>query len=106
MQQAYATWLNPPEWQLYDLQQDPWEWHNLADNPDYDEVLGGLQDQLRKWQIDTDDQIVDRKKLTRLLEENDAVAATGRRWPADGWNYLKYFRLPSAKEETESPTSR
>jgi arylsulfatase A-like enzyme len=46
---------NRPKVELYDLETDPWEWNNLADDPQYrdlvDELLGVLSD----WIRDTND---------------------------------------------------
>lgn len=36
--------------QLFDLQNDPHEMHNLADDPQYAEVFADLHDKLRAWQ--------------------------------------------------------
>ncbi len=36
--------------QLFDLEADPWEMHNLADDPDYAETVARLTDGLREWQ--------------------------------------------------------
>jgi arylsulfatase A-like enzyme len=45
-----------PEEELYDLEADPHEIHNLADNPDHQQTLLKLRNQLEQWMIDTDDQ--------------------------------------------------
>ena len=39
----------------YDLQTDPHEVNNLADQPDHQDVLAGLQRKLRTWQQKTKD---------------------------------------------------
>ncbi|XP_050390250.1 N-sulphoglucosamine sulphohydrolase-like [Patella vulgata] len=43
------------EWELFDLQADPTELNNLADNPDYSLILNQLQTQLMNWQTETRD---------------------------------------------------
>ena len=45
----------PPE-ELYDLQEDPHEIHNLADSPAHAETLGRLRARLDQWLVATDDQ--------------------------------------------------
>lgn len=45
----------PPE-ELYDLQIDPFEINNLADNPEYAVQLKSLRNRLDKWMIETADQ--------------------------------------------------
>ncbi len=61
---AWSTWLEQaktdpaaqekidrvvkhPEFELYDLQNDPWELNNLAANPEYAQVVGEMHAQLR-----------------------------------------------------------
>lgn len=41
--------------ELYDLQADPHELNNLADNPKFANQLGKLRQQLDKWMVDTND---------------------------------------------------
>jgi arylsulfatase A-like enzyme len=46
-----------PEEELYDMENDPWELHNLAksDQPEVKEALARLRGVLEKWIVDTDD---------------------------------------------------
>ena len=41
---------------FYDLNNDPFEIHNLADDPDYAKQLKTMRKALDKWMKDTDDQ--------------------------------------------------
>ncbi|HNX53343.1 MAG TPA: sulfatase [Pontiellaceae bacterium] len=54
--QAVLCAPRQPEEELYDLQADPDEIHNLAKNPDYQAVLQRLRGVLEQWIIDSDDQ--------------------------------------------------
>jgi len=54
-QQLFMAPRRPPE-ELYDIQADPWEIHNLADSPDHQDVLKKMRRILDQWIIDTDDQ--------------------------------------------------
>ncbi|MBB6463155.1 sulfatase family protein [Flammeovirga kamogawensis] len=52
-----SEWLSdvrPPE-ELYDLQKDPYELHNLAENPSYKKELDALRLTLNNWIKETDD---------------------------------------------------
>jgi N-sulfoglucosamine sulfohydrolase len=49
------AYLHRPRFELYDLQQDPDEIHNLADSTEHAELLAQLQDKLRKFQKRTKD---------------------------------------------------
>lgn len=44
-----------PEWELYDLQNDPFELTNLANDTAHSDVLQSLQAELEQWQWDTND---------------------------------------------------
>lgn len=92
VQTIYQTWLNPPEYQLYDLQADEWEFHNLAELPEYFNIKINLISELKKWMIETRDYAMDSEKLMKLTAENDRVKQKGQgRWPIGGWNYSKYL---------------
>lgn len=39
--------LKRPEFELYDIQKDPWELENLAENPEYAQVLAEMQAQIK-----------------------------------------------------------
>ncbi len=41
--------MRPPE-ELYDLQSDPYELHNLADDPKYATALATMRDRLQQWE--------------------------------------------------------
>jgi N-sulfoglucosamine sulfohydrolase len=49
------AYLKRPEFELYDLEQDPHEVVNLADNPDYSKVLEEYKGKLKKMQEQTGD---------------------------------------------------
>jgi N-sulfoglucosamine sulfohydrolase len=50
-----AQFLQRPEFELYDIQTDPDEVHNLATQPAHKARLKTMQDKLRKFQEDTQD---------------------------------------------------
>jgi N-sulfoglucosamine sulfohydrolase len=43
-------YINRPEFELFDMQNDPYESRNLAENPDYSEILKTYIEQLREFQ--------------------------------------------------------
>ena len=45
-----------PKEELYDLQKDPWELHNLADDSAYRRILSNMRRLLDKWIRETNDQ--------------------------------------------------
>jgi N-sulfoglucosamine sulfohydrolase len=58
VQAAFARMTNPPEFELYDLESDPWEFENLADEPDMKETLARMKAALVEWRRSTDDPLL------------------------------------------------
>ena len=56
---AFDTFAEPPAFELYDLEQDPWEFHNLAGDPDHAEAEQRLKSALETWRQETDDPTLD-----------------------------------------------
>jgi N-sulfoglucosamine sulfohydrolase len=56
---TYAEFVNPPEFQLYDRKADPHEHNNLANNPEYAEILQQLKADLLQWRKETKDPFLD-----------------------------------------------
>ncbi len=78
--------------QLFDLQSDPDERHNLARQPEYADELKRLHQLMAKWQADTGDQL----KVPMESREPEAVNLTGKPRDPDQWQpewiVEKYFR--------------
>jgi N-sulfoglucosamine sulfohydrolase len=100
---GYALWLKPPEFQLYDLKNDPYEWADLSNDPKHTKTKTRLQTALKEWQAKTHDPMADPEKLHLLMQENDAVFKAGQRFPKKGWQYLKYL---ARSEPTSLPIFR
>ena len=62
---AIERLIDPPEWELYDLQGDPWEFRNLAADPAHAKTLKRMQHLLRKWRHDTRDPFLDHAVLAK-----------------------------------------
>lgn len=63
---AFERAADPPEWELYDLQADPWEFENLAGKSDYAETLARLQPALLQWRRETQDPLLDPEGYRRV----------------------------------------
>lgn len=57
---------DPPEYELYDLQADPWEWKNLAALPEHAETLKRLQTALVDWRKSTQDPLLTPDGMTAM----------------------------------------
>lgn len=93
VQKVYELWINPTEYQIYDLKKDEWEFENLAGNPEYAKEEKRLKAALKQWMKDTNDWAADPAKLKMLTEENDAVKKSGKgKSPKGGWKYLEFLK--------------
>ncbi len=52
---SIEAYMNRPPFELYDLENDPHEIHNLADSPEHAAILAELKQKLRAFQERTDD---------------------------------------------------
>ncbi|RYD33121.1 MAG: heparan N-sulfatase, partial [Verrucomicrobiaceae bacterium] len=50
-----SSYLNRPRFELYDIENDPWEFKNLASLPEFAEQLESLKAKIRDFQKSTDD---------------------------------------------------
>ena len=84
--------VTPPEYQLYDLQEDPHEWNNLAEMPEHRSTKDRLIAAMRAFQKEIKDPFFDKGNLDALEKEQLAhqkinyKKKKGFRWP-----HLKMF---------------
>lgn len=89
---AWDLWKSPPRYELYDLQEDPGEWQNLAENPDYAEVQQRLIDALSDWQTRTRDPFSDLNNVQDYVAEQLANwKMSYRRDETFRWSYIDAF---------------
>ena len=105
---AIQRFRTPPEFELYDLETDPWEFRNLAGDPTHTELLDTLKKILADWQQRTDDPLRHVEVLRQFTAETDAVIepdGTYRhvRKEREGfrWHYPDYF-ISSMRPETRA----
>jgi N-sulfoglucosamine sulfohydrolase len=95
VQRGYATWKGNCTVQLYDLQEDPHEWTNLAATPELAEVQQRLLAALADWRRRTDDPLADESTLRRFVQEMEGIMEQKinyRRSKGFRWRYLDYFQ--------------
>lgn len=72
-----------PEEELYDLANDPWEIHNLANDPAYRDRLVELRGLLANWILDSDDQGRFDEPESMYDSDMEVVLSKGRRKSPD-----------------------
>ncbi|MBN1909241.1 MAG: sulfatase [Pirellulales bacterium] len=75
---AYALMQRPPEYQLYDLANDPYEFRDLSADPERATVLGELKQALADWRRQTGDPLLVPENVARLKAEIDASFKDGK----------------------------
>ena len=87
---AYDLMRTPPRYQLYDLENDPYEFRNLADEPEYSEIFDDLKQRLNTWRVSSDDPLLSKAKLSLLTSE---VLGVKKKTDArkKTWRYPEYF---------------
>ncbi len=74
MGRAFERAANPPEYELYDLQTDPWEIENLAGKPDQQETLKRLQTALLEWRQETNDPLLSEDGMKRFVKQGASAS--------------------------------
>ena len=87
---AYRLMRQPPRLQLYDLENDPHEFQNLANQSEYAVIQEKLEKELEQWRAKTKDPLIDPLKLQMLSKEVGSVKkkSAGKNFT---WKYPEYL---------------
>lgn len=88
IQNVYNSWLTPPKIQLFDLENDPWEFNDISSDTAYAEEKEKLLHALHLWQEETNDPLRFPEKLRALTIEHDGVEVWGKK---EDWKYPEYL---------------
>lgn len=66
---GYKMMKTPPEFELYDLTKDPYEWHNLAAKPEFAPVVKKYRTVILNWMRETNDPFIDKQLARRFFNE-------------------------------------
>ncbi len=96
LKDVYDRWENPPVYELYDLENDPWEFNNLADDPNHQEDLERLKTVLNDWRVNTSDPFMDSVNFNKIRAEVDSINKyypdhSYQKDTAFHWEYPDYF---------------
>ncbi len=90
--QHVQSFLYPPEYELFDLREDPYEWKNLADSPEHTEIRERLLAAMRKFQRDIKDPFADKDNLATFLAEQKEHLTKSYRKAGFRWSHLDIFK--------------
>ena len=75
---VYDRHQRPPAEELYDLRENPVEFHNLAGKPECAAAQKKLRAALQAWREQTDDPLLDPEKLAAQIEQSKQIQAEFR----------------------------
>ena len=75
---SYHRMKTPAAFELYDLQQDPYEFKDLVSDASHAAILENLQQELARWRTETRDPLLQPANLQRLKAEIDACLIHGK----------------------------
>ena len=78
---VFDRYVHRPRLELYDLDHDPHEFVNLADEPTYQSVVRRLQEALTRWQQQTHDPLLDSAAFARLIRVHQSIQKEIRQHP-------------------------
>lgn len=97
--QHVASFLHPPEYELFDLQRDPHEWTNLADDPDHQAVRRRLIQAMHEFQRRIKDPFADPDSITKFINEQKAYQRKPYKKPGFRWPHLDMFEESQNKRD-------
>lgn len=87
IRRMYHTWLFPPKIQLYNLEDDPWEFNDIANEPENFSIKKNLLNAIFDWQEQINDPLRLPENLKVLTTEHDTIIRSHNR----EWLYPKYL---------------
>lgn len=66
-------WETKPVEELYDTQNDPWEVNNLANDPEYQDILEEMRAETKRWMVDIKDTGVMPEYLIQSVSKEQAL---------------------------------
>jgi N-sulfoglucosamine sulfohydrolase len=102
VKQSYERMRQPSRYELYDLVDDPYEFHDLSGSADHTAVLRELQTALTVWREETKDPLLDSANLERLSVEVRSITSKDVA-KVFRWGFRDYFfgREPDATDTLE-----
>ena len=90
--QYVQSFLRPPEYELFDLREDPNEWNNLADVAAFKPIRERLLNAMRQFQMDIKDPFAKAANIATFISEQKEYAHRQYRKNDFRWPHLDMFK--------------
>jgi len=93
VQRSYEIYRTSPEFELYDLEHDPFEFTNLVGDPAHQSLLEEMKASLKKVQLDAEDPFGKADNVNLWIDQERMGRNTNyRKENGFKWPYLQSFR--------------
>jgi len=86
-----SDYINPPEFEVFDLENDPDEFINLANDPAYSEIRDRLFSAMRDFQKTIEDPFLSEENIDFYVEEMRDRSRHPRKNSKETWEHLEKF---------------
>lgn len=101
--QHVQSFLNPPEYELFDLQSDPYEWKNLAASVEHQDIRQELLMAMQNFQRGIKDPFASKKNVDTFIAEQKEYVHKPYKKAGFRWPHLAMFE--NAQEGIRTKTS-
>lgn len=98
-EQHLSAFLYPPEYELFDLQEDPYEWENLAGSDEHQEIRSRLVKAMHEFQLQIKDPFARQQSIREFISEQKEYRNKPYKRNDFVWPHLQMFR--NAQEDTD-----
>ena len=102
--QHVQSFLHPPEYELFDLQEDPHEWNNLADSTAHQPIRQRLLKAMHDFQREIKDPFASKENIAAFIGEQKEYLNKPYKKPGFRWPHLDMFK--KAQETPDADPSR
>jgi arylsulfatase A-like enzyme len=96
------SYVNPPEFELYDLKKDPNEFQNLAADPKHSKTKDHLFKAMRDFQKEIDDPFLDPANVDFFIREQKDSKRQPKKRSQETWSHLRKFWPRPAKPQAKA----
>ena len=95
-EQHVQSFLYPPEYELFDLQDDPHEWKNLSDSAPHHAIRQRLLDAMQDFQNEIKDPFASKENIATFIAEQKEYLHKPYKKPGFRWPHLMMFENSQA----------